>query len=186
MGTGSLTSPVPADACLGANAGGAELASAGCRGSVTANERQSQGRRDCFTDMRGPTRDASAGKPGVRNRPATAGWAERWARFMAEPPALSRHPGVATRTARSVPCKGDLTVAKGIIRRLVEYRGFGFIQSDDGRSVFFHRSAVRYVSFGELQEGQAVEFEIEDTPQGPKARHVCVIKGDSTSQGDNQ
>jgi CspA family cold shock protein len=77
-------------------------------------------------------------------------------------------------------------VTKGIIRRLVEYRGFGFIQSDDGRSIFFHRSAVRYVTFGELQEGQAVEFEIEDTPQGPKARLVCVIKGDSRSQGDNQ
>ena len=77
-------------------------------------------------------------------------------------------------------------MTKRIIRRLVEYRGFGFIQSDDGRRVFFHRSSVRQVSFGELQEGQAVEFEVEDTPQGPKARHVCVIKRDSTAQGDNQ
>jgi CspA family cold shock protein len=77
-------------------------------------------------------------------------------------------------------------VSKGIIRRLVEYRGFGFIQCDDGRSVFFHRSAVQDMSFGELREGQAVEFEIADTPQGPKARLVCVTKGDSASQGDKQ
>jgi cold shock protein len=74
-----------------------------------------------------------------------------------------------------MPGTGDLTVTKGTIRRLVEYRGFGFIQSDDGRSVFFHRSAVHHGSFGDLQEGQAVEFEVEDTPQGPKARRVYVI-----------
>jgi CspA family cold shock protein len=65
-------------------------------------------------------------------------------------------------------------VAKGIIRRLLELRGFGFIQSEDGRNVFFHRSEVLQVSFQALQEGQAVEFAVEETPQGPKARRVRV------------
>jgi CspA family cold shock protein len=67
-----------------------------------------------------------------------------------------------------------MTVAKGIIRRLLEHRGFGFIQSEDGRNVFFHRSEVLQVSFQVLQEGQAVEFAVEETPQGPKARRVRV------------
>jgi cold shock protein len=67
-----------------------------------------------------------------------------------------------------------MTVAKGIIRRLLEHRGFGFIQSEDGRSVFFHRSEVLQVPFQALQEGQAVEFAVEETPQGPKARRVGV------------
>jgi cold shock protein len=65
-------------------------------------------------------------------------------------------------------------VARGIIRRLLELRGFGFIQGEDGRNVFFHRSEVLHVPFQALQEGQAVEFAVEETPQGPKARRVRV------------
>jgi len=65
-------------------------------------------------------------------------------------------------------------VAKGIIRRLLEHRGFGFIQSEDGRNVFFHRSEVLNVSFQALQEGEVVEFTVEETSQGPKARRVRV------------
>jgi cold shock protein len=67
-----------------------------------------------------------------------------------------------------------MTVAKGIIRRLLEHRGFGFIHSEDGRNVFFHRSEVLHMPFQALQEGQAVEFTVEETPQGPKARRVSV------------
>lgn len=66
-------------------------------------------------------------------------------------------------------------MVKGTIRRLLEYRGFGFIQGEDGRNVFFHRSEVRDVPFQALREGQAVEFRVEETPQGPKARGVHVI-----------
>jgi CspA family cold shock protein len=73
-----------------------------------------------------------------------------------------------------VPWNGGMTVARGIIRRLLEHRGFGFIQSEDGRNVFFHRSEVLQVSFQTLQEGQTVEFAVEETPQGPKARRVRV------------
>jgi CspA family cold shock protein len=67
-----------------------------------------------------------------------------------------------------------MTVATGVIRRLLEHRGFGFIQSEDGRTVFFHRSEVLYVPFQALQEGKAVEFAVEETSQGPKARGVRV------------
>jgi CspA family cold shock protein len=129
---------------------------------------------------------------------SAADWAERCARLTEDPPVFSRRlrgggetmfsgrvgpalcsvamaQGTAARAAKWMPCHGDLTVTTGVIRRLVEYRGLGFVQSNDGRRVFFHRSAVQHVSFGELQEGQAVEFEVEDTPQGPKARRVYVI-----------
>jgi CspA family cold shock protein len=68
-----------------------------------------------------------------------------------------------------------MTVAKGMIRRLLEHRGFGFIQDEDGRNVFFHRSEVLYVPFMELREGQFVEFAVEETSQGPKARRVRVM-----------
>jgi cold shock protein len=74
-----------------------------------------------------------------------------------------------------------MAVARGIIRRLLEHRGFGFIQSEDGRSVFFHRSEVLHVPFQALQEGQAVEFAVEETSQGPKARRVRVTATAGTS-----
>jgi CspA family cold shock protein len=73
-----------------------------------------------------------------------------------------------------VACDGGLTVAKGMIRRLLEHRGFGFIQCEDGRKVFFHRSEVLQVPFSKLREGQVVEFAVQETPQGPKARRVRV------------
>jgi len=73
-----------------------------------------------------------------------------------------------------------MIVAQGTIRRLLEQRGFGFIQSDDGRSVFFHRSEVLHVPFSELQEGQVVDFVVEETPQGPKARRVRVAVARTT------
>jgi CspA family cold shock protein len=79
-----------------------------------------------------------------------------------------------------------MTVAQGMIRRLLEHRGVGFIQSGDGRTVFFHRSDVLHVPFSELQEGQVVEFAVEETPQGPKARRVCVIEAHSAPWEDHQ
>lgn len=66
-------------------------------------------------------------------------------------------------------------MTKGIIRRLLEHRGFGFIHTDSGCDVFFHRSQVLNTAFEALREGQAVEFVIEETPQGPKALRVRAI-----------
>ena len=48
---------------------------------------------------------------------------------------------------------------KGTIRRLITHRGFGFIQTADGKDLFFHRSGLQDVEFGGLSEGQEVEFE---------------------------
>ena len=83
--------------------------------------------------------------------------------------------GMTGREDESLSCNGDMTVAKGMIRRLLEHRGFGLIQCEDGRKVFFHRSEVLQVPFSKLREGQVVEFAVQETPQGPKARRVRVI-----------
>lgn len=65
----------------------------------------------------------------------------------------------------------------GTIKHVVRERGFGFVQGDDGKEYFFHRSGV-LGSFDELEEGSAVTFEEEPgSPKGPRARHVQV--GDS-------
>ena len=64
----------------------------------------------------------------------------------------------------------------GIIQRLVSGRGFGFIKSDDGQDLFFHRSELQGVTFDLLKEGQSVEFEKGQGPKGPKAVNIKLIK----------
>ena len=66
-------------------------------------------------------------------------------------------------------------MATGIITRIVRDRGFGFIQPEGAtEDVFFHTSAVEQPTFDELNEGQQVEFEVEDSPKGPQAANVIV------------
>jgi len=61
---------------------------------------------------------------------------------------------------------------QGTIKRVVRDRGFGFIRSTEGREVFFHRSSLQGLNFDTLKEGDAVEFDIEDGPKGPRAASV--------------
>ena len=63
-------------------------------------------------------------------------------------------------------------MATGKIKRLMRDRGFGFITSDDGKEVFFHRSECQGVEFTALTEGQQVGFDLEADPKGPRARNV--------------
>lgn len=64
----------------------------------------------------------------------------------------------------------------GKIKKLVSERGFGFISDTDGREVFFHRSSIIDAQFDDLKEEQAVEFEIEQSPKGPRAVNVRIAK----------
>ena len=64
----------------------------------------------------------------------------------------------------------------GKIKKLVRERGFGFISDTDGREVFFHQSSLVDLKFDTLNEEQAVEFDVEQSPKGPRAINVRVTK----------
>lgn len=64
----------------------------------------------------------------------------------------------------------------GKIKKVVRERGFGFISDTDGREVFFHQSSVADSQFANLKEEESVEFEIEDSPKGPRAIDVRIVK----------
>ncbi|MFN2114736.1 MAG: cold-shock protein [Anaerolineae bacterium] len=52
-------------------------------------------------------------------------------------------------------------------------KGYGFITRDDGeKDVFVHHSAINAPGFRTLDEGQRVEFQIEQGPKGPSAANV--------------
>lgn len=67
-------------------------------------------------------------------------------------------------------------MATGTIRRVVIEKGYGFIAStnSDG-DLFFHRSALRMGEFDKLTEGVRVEFELGESPKGPRAERVSII-----------
>ncbi|CAH0345826.1 cold-shock protein [Bacillus sp. CECT 9360] len=54
-------------------------------------------------------------------------------------------------------------------------KGFGFIEAEDGNDVFVHFSAIQGDGFKTLDEGQEVEFEIEEGNRGPQAKNVVKL-----------
>jgi len=58
---------------------------------------------------------------------------------------------------------------QGVIKKIVPDRGFGFISANGG-DIFFHHSAVADGSFDDLQEGEAVDYELEEEGGSPRGR----------------
>ena len=54
-------------------------------------------------------------------------------------------------------------------------KGFGFIEREGGADVFVHFSAIQADGYRSLQEGQRVEFTVEQGPKGPQASNVTVV-----------
>ncbi|MGD8603585.1 MAG: cold-shock protein [Anaerolineales bacterium] len=54
-------------------------------------------------------------------------------------------------------------------------KGFGFIEREDGDDVFVHFTAIQADGYRTLEEGQRVEFEIEQGPKGLQAANVTIV-----------
>jgi len=64
---------------------------------------------------------------------------------------------------------------KGTVKWFNDKKGFGFLTTEEGSDVFVHFSAIQDDGFKSLDEGQEVEFEVEDGPKGPQARNVVKL-----------
>jgi len=61
---------------------------------------------------------------------------------------------------------------QGTIKKLTD-RNFGFIAPEGGeKDLFFHANELEGTDFAELREGDAVTFDVSDTPKGPAAVKV--------------
>jgi CspA family cold shock protein len=54
-------------------------------------------------------------------------------------------------------------------------KGYGFLSREGGADVFVHFSAIQGDGFKNLEEGQKVEFAVEQGPKGPQASNVVVV-----------
>ncbi len=66
-------------------------------------------------------------------------------------------------------------MTKGTVKWFNEKKGFGFLSQEDGDDVFVHYSSIQSSGFKNLDEGQSVEFEVQDGPKGPQAVNVTVV-----------
>ena len=60
-------------------------------------------------------------------------------------------------------------MTKGTVKWFNESKGFGFITKEDGEDIFVHHTSIAGSGFKSLSEGQAVTFDVEKTPKGPRA-----------------
>jgi CspA family cold shock protein len=65
--------------------------------------------------------------------------------------------------------------SRGRIKKMVRERGFGFIRGEDGKEVFFHRSGLNAGDYDGLNEGDLVEYVIQEGPRGARAENVRAV-----------
>jgi CspA family cold shock protein len=64
---------------------------------------------------------------------------------------------------------------KGTCKWFNSKKGFGFIKPESGEDVFVHYSAISMDGYKELQESQAVEFDVVPGQKGMQAANVRAI-----------
>ncbi len=64
---------------------------------------------------------------------------------------------------------------QGTVKWFNSSKGYGFIAHDGGKDVFVHFSAITMDGYRTLNEGDKVEFSIEDSPKGPQATNVVKV-----------
>ncbi len=73
------------------------------------------------------------------------------------------------------PFRSKGQIYKGKIKKLIEGQRYGFIEDEEGRTIFFHGSSLKRGEIESLSLNQPVEFEIEENPKGIKAVNILPI-----------
>lgn len=69
----------------------------------------------------------------------------------------------------------------GVVKKLLPEDGYGFLESADGREIYFHRHSVREPGFESLEPGARVRFTEEEGEKGPQASRVTPL-GEHTAE----
>ncbi len=63
-------------------------------------------------------------------------------------------------------------MARGTVKWFNNKKGYGFITPESGSDLFVHFSGIKADGFRSLEEGMAVEFEVQQGPKGEQAVNV--------------
>ena len=66
-------------------------------------------------------------------------------------------------------------MVKGKVKWFANHKGYGFITPESGKDVFVHHTAIQGEGYKSLEEGQDVEFEINQGPKGEQAVNVVKL-----------
>ncbi len=64
---------------------------------------------------------------------------------------------------------------RGTVKWFNPAKGYGFIEREGGKDVFVHYTAIQADGYRTLNEGDKVEFVIEDSAKGPQASNVVKV-----------
>ena len=65
-------------------------------------------------------------------------------------------------------------MVQGTVKWFNESKGFGFLSHEGGPDVIVHQSEIKADGFRTLNEGDKVQFEVTDSPKGPRAANVTL------------
>ncbi len=66
-------------------------------------------------------------------------------------------------------------MANGTVKWFSDKKGYGFIEQEDGQHVFVHYSSINIPGFKSLNEGDRVDFDLEDSDRGLVAKNVTKL-----------
>ena len=66
-------------------------------------------------------------------------------------------------------------MAKGKVKWFSNKKGYGFITTERGSDIFVHHSEIQDEGYKTLNEGQEVEFEIQQGSKGEQATKVVKL-----------
>ena len=66
-------------------------------------------------------------------------------------------------------------MATGTVEWFNAEKGYGFISQEGGADVFVHHSAIQMNGYRTLEEGQQVEFEVQEGQKGLQAANVRAV-----------
>ncbi len=65
---------------------------------------------------------------------------------------------------------------QGTVKWFNAKKGWGFITDTEGNEIFVHFSKINMDGFKELKDGEAVEYDIEESDKGPQAVNVVRLQ----------
>ena len=74
---------------------------------------------------------------------------------------------------------------EGIVKWFSPKKGFGFIETEEGKDIFVHHTAIKADGYRSLDKGDKVTFETVEAEKGIQAQNVVVIEAATPGQKED-